>query len=380
VALTLVLLTGAGLMARTMTGLLSTSPGFAPENLLTMRLNLSGQRYASVEATRQFHGDLLEAIAALPQVGGVSTISQPPLSGPGNSGAFAVEGQPAVEDRTTRIRTVTPNYFEVMGLPVVAGRTFGPGDRSGNPRVLVVNHAFARELFDGQPIGHRIAFPFFAGRPFWEIIGIVGDEQVADLGAAMRPIAYFSYLQTPESEFTLMVRTTGSTQPVADAVRAIVADRDPDQPVFGARTMTEMIASSDGVFRRRTALGLVGLFAAAALGLTIVGLYAIVAQSVSDRTREIGVRVTLGARPGQVVTGAMRRGLVPAAIGLLVGGGASLLLSPLLGGLLFGVQPTDPATLIGVAVILTGVAAAACLIPASRASRIDPVAALRDEY
>jgi putative ABC transport system permease protein len=378
VGLTLVLLTGAGLMTRTMAGLLSVSPGFSPDGLLTMRVNLSGERYRTRDAVRSFHHDLLGALEALPQVTGVSTINQPPLTGPGNSGSFAVETQPDVEDRSTHIRTVAPNYFEVMGIPLLAGRTFGPADVPGSPPVLVVNETFA-ELFEGRPMGQRIAFPFFAGRPFWEIVGVVGDEQVASLDGSMRPVAYFSYVQTPESEFTLMVRAEGDSRPIVDAARAILAERDPDQPLFGARTMSEIIASSDAVFRRRTVLAIVGLFAGAALVLTVVGLYGVVSQSVAERTREIGVRVTLGARPGQVVAGAVRRGLVPIAIGLLVGSAGSVWLAPSLGGLLFGVEPTDAATLTAVAAALAAVGAAACVVPASRASRIDPVAALRQE-
>jgi putative ABC transport system permease protein len=379
VALTLVLLTGAGLMTRTMAGLLSVSPGFSPDGLLTLRVNLSGERYRTRDAVRSFHRELLGALEALPRVTGVSTINQPPLTGLGNSGSFAVEAQPDVEDRSTRIRTVAPNYFEVMGIPLLAGRTFGPADVPGSPPVLVVNETFARELFEGRPMGQRIAFPFFAGRPLWEIIGVVGDEQVASLDGSMRPVAYFSYVQTPESEFTLMVRAEGDARPIVDAARAILAERDPDQPLFGARTMSEIITSSDAVFRRRTVLAIVGLFAGAALVLTVVGLYGVVSQSVAERTREIGVRVTLGARPGQVVAGAVRRGLVPIAIGLLVGGAGSVWLAPSLGSLLFGVEPTDAATLMAVAAALAAVGAAACVVPASRASRIDPVAALRQE-
>jgi predicted permease len=379
VALTLVLLTGAGLMGRTVIRLLSVSPGFSPDNLLTMRVNLSGARYGTPDAVRGFHRDLIAAIAAMPGVDAVSSISQPPLTGPGNSGSFAVEAQPDVEDRSTRIRTVAPNYFGVMGLPVVGGRAFSADDGPDGSRVLVVNETFARQLFEGRPLGQRIAFPFFAGRPFWTIVGVVADEQVAGLGDPMRPVAYFPFAQTPDSEFTLMVRTAGDPEPVVAAARARMADLDPDQPLFGARTLSEIITTSDAVFRRRTVLSLIGIFAAAALVLTLVGLYAIVSQAVAERTREIGVRVTLGARPRHIVAGAMRQGLAPATLGLVAGGAASVAAAPLLGSLLYGVEPTDPATLIGVAMALALVAAAACLIPASRASRIDPVAALRRE-
>jgi putative ABC transport system permease protein len=379
VALTLVLLMGTGLMARTMATLLSVSPGFSADGLLTMRINLSGPRFTTPDTIRGFHRDLIAALEALPQVEGVSTISQSPLTGLGNSGAFSVEGQPDIEDRSTRIRTVAHNYFALMGLPVRAGRTFGAADGPGSPSVLVVNEAFAREMFDGRPVGRRIAFPFVAGRPYWEIVGVVGDEQVAELGAPMRPVAYFSFAQTPGGGFTLMVRTRGETPPIVEATRARLADLDPDQPLFDVRTMPDIIGSSDAVYRRRTVLALVGLFSAAALALTLVGLSGMVSQSVADRTREIGVRMTLGAPPGQIVAGAMRSGLIPTVMGLLAGVSASVWLAPALGSLLFGVAPTDAPTLASVAVTLMVVAAVACLVPASRASHIDPVAALRRE-
>ena len=377
VALTLILLTGAGLMTRTMVRLLSVSPGFAPDNLLTLRINLSGARYATPDAVRGFHRDLLAGIEALPQVAGVSSISQPPLTGLGNSGSFAIEAAPNAEDRSARIRTIAPNYFDVMGLPVLAGRVFGPADGPGAGRVLVVNETFAREFFQGHALGQRIAFPFFTDRPFWSIVGVVGDEQVANLGDPMRPVVYFPFAQTPGGEFTLMVRTAGETAPIVDATRALLATLDADQPLFGIRSMPEIIASSDAVFRRRTVLSLVAIFGTAALVLTVVGLYGIVSQTIAERTREIGVRVTLGARPRQIVTEAMRQGFLPALIGLIAGGACSFWVAPLLGSLLFGVTPTDAATFVAVTSLLAAVAAIACLVPASRASRIDPVAALR---
>jgi len=377
VSLTVVLLSGAGLMARSVAGLIAVSPGFDPDDLFTARVTLSGARYTDSDVVRATHRDLRTRLSTLPGVTGVSTVDQLPLTGSGNSGTFVVQSQPGLPERETRVRTVAADYFDVMGIPLRAGRSFAEADRPGAPRVLLVNETFARTFFDGRAVGERIAFPFFDGRPYWEIVGVVGDEQVRQLDLPLLPVAYFPYAQTPDNGFSLVIRTRANAEALEAPVRAALAELDGNVPLFAVRTMSDILDSSDAVFRRRAVLALVALFAGAALVLTVVGLYGLVSQTVSERTREIGVRVTLGARPGQVMTEVLGGGLAPALTGIVIGLGLSLLAGRALEGLLYGISPADAVTFAVVVVSIGAVALLACLLPAGHALRVDPVDALR---
>jgi predicted permease len=379
IGLTAVLLTGAGLMGRSVVQLLAVSPGFNPEGLFTARVNMNGARYDDPDGARTAHRDLLHRFSALPGVTGASTIDQPALTGSGNSGTFVVRSQPGVPERETRIRTAAANYFGVMGLPLLAGRGFAATDGPAAPRVLVVNETFATTLFGGDPIGEHIAFPFFDGRPWWEIVGVVGDEQLRQLDAEMLPVAYFPYAQTPDNGFSLLLRTQGDPARLEAPVRAALGEFDPTVPLFSVGSMAGILRDSDAVFRRQTVLALIAVFGGAALVLALVGLYGLVSQTVAERTREIGVRVTLGARPGHVAAAVLRRGLTPVLIGLVLGMAGSLVATQAIDTLLFGTSPTDPATLTAVVAALTAAATLACVAPAARALHIDPVEALRRE-
>jgi putative ABC transport system permease protein len=381
-ALAVVLLAGSALIGRSVYRLVTASPGFAAEGLLTARVNPAVFDPAAVAA---YHERLTGRIGAIPAISGVATISQPPLGGPGNSGIFTIAGgrervgEPSLTgvESSSAIRTVSVDYFRVMAIPVLQGRAFTAADRRGRPPVVVVNRTLASAVFGGGPIGHRIVFPFFDGRPAWEIVGVVGDEQVASLDQPMRPVVYFPFAQAVSGAMTLVARTTGDPEPLVNLIRSAAVEVDPTVPVYAAAAMDRVIADSPAVFRRRSVLAIVTGFAAVAVLLSAVGLYGALAQAVAHRTREIGVRIALGARRPHIARDVLRRGLVPVATGLGLGLAATWWLSPALETLLFGIAPRDWPTLTGVAVFLFVTACLACAIPARRAVRIDPAEALR---
>lgn len=382
--LAVILLTGSALMGRSVYRLLTSSPGFATGGLLTARVNPAFSDPPSVTAYQQ---RLVERIAAIPGISGVATVNQPPLTGPGGTGTFTIAGSrdPAGAigndvtgvEPTTAIRTVSANYFALLSIPVLQGRPFSATDRRGQPSVVLVNQTLATAVFGGRPVGQRIVFPFFDGRPAWEIVGVVGDEQIDSLDQPMKPVVYFPFGQVTDGAISLVTRTTGDPEVFAGVIRAAAGEIDPDIPVYAVQTIDRMIADSDAVFRRRSVLVLVSGFAAAAVLLSAVGLYGVLAQLVAHRTREIGVRVALGARRPDIARNVLACALVPVTAGLGLGLAATIWLSPALQTLLFGVAPRDWSTLVAVVALLIAIAGVACAIPARRAVRIDPVEALR---
>jgi predicted permease len=379
IALALVLITGAALLGRSLTRLLAVNPGFDPNGLLTFRVNLVPARDSAADSARAFHADVIRALTALPGVRGAATINQMPLMGPNNTGAFAVEGQSAAIQHHTLVRTVSRGYFDLLRLRHVQGRMFEDTDGPSSPRVVVVNKLLADTAFGGRPVGHRISFPFFDGQPWWDIVGVVGNEQFDSLDQAMRPVVYFPYSQTPSGAFGVLMRVDGDPAPLEPRIRQVVADVDPTTPVFAVLPLTQFIEQSTAVFRRKTALTIVTGFALSALALAAVGLYGAVALMVSRRTREIGLRQALGATRGQILGGMLRRGLWPVAIGLATGLGASLALAPSLASLMFGIPSSDPLTIAAAVIVLLLVTLVAALVPARQALRIDAVKALRSE-
>ncbi|HSC26784.1 MAG TPA: ADOP family duplicated permease [Vicinamibacterales bacterium] len=383
VAVAVVLLTGATLLGRSLHRLLDVSPGFDTANLLTLRVNLPGRIDGDAAAVRQFHDLFLDRLGDLPGASGAASISQLPLTGRGNTGIYALEGDPAPAGdprRTVAIRTISANYFEVMGIPPLAGRGFTLRDTADSPPVVLINQTLAVRLAGGaDPIGRRISFEFFDGRPRWEVVGVVGDEQFDALDRDYLPVVYFPFAQATGGAFSVVLRTAMSTFGSGPAVRAAAAEIDPSLPVFEVRTMEEIVAGSEAVFVRRQVLSLLALFAIAALTVSAIGLYGVLAQSVTRQRKEIGVRIALGAGRPDVIRLILVRGMKPAMAGIAAGASAALLATRALRTLLFEISPADPLSLGVVTVTLMSVALISCLVPARRATRVDPVAALRGE-
>ena len=377
VALALILLAGAGLIGQSLRKLLDVSPGFRTDHLLTMNVALPADRYKDPASIGQLQTDLLSRLTSSPGVLAATLIDQLPLSGGGNTGGFTVVGDVTAKETITFVRSAAANYFDVMGIPLQAGRAFAPADTPDSTQAVIVNRALADKAFGGADvIGRRIQFPFMPGQQM-EIVGVVGNENFDALDKGVSPVLYFSQTQGPYPSFNLALRTASDPRAALPAVVAEIGRVDPAITLTSRLTMDEIMNASEAVFRRRSVLSLIGGFAIATLLLAAVGLYGVLAQVVAERTREIGVRLALGAGRGEIFASVIRRGLTPVAIGLLAGLGGTLLSGRLLGGLLFGTTASDPATLGAALALIAVVAVAACIIPARRALRVDPVEALR---
>jgi putative ABC transport system permease protein len=383
VALALVLLVGAGLLMKSLVTMLRVDPGFDARNLLTLRVALPPARYQDNERAARFYAELQRRVASLPGVGGVAESSNLPLAGEGGTGTPQVVGRSQSEGESgeSHMRTVSANYFEVMGIPVVKGRAFNERDATEAPGVLLVNQTFAERVFPGEdPVGRRVTFKWTAEQPPFEIVGVVGDEKVTSLDARTTPVIYFHEQQSPDGAAVLLVRASGAApESLTPAVREAVRDLDAEVPVFSAQTLGQVVEGSRATFMRRYPAYLTGVFACLALLLALVGIYGVISYSVAQRTREIAVRVALGARGRDVLRLVLRHGMLLALAGVVVGTAGALALTRLMSRLLFGVSAADPAVYGLVALLLLAVALLACLAPARRATKIEPVAALRYE-
>ena len=382
VALALVLLVGAGLLLKSLSTMLKVDPGFDTRGLLTLRVALPPARYADDAQAARFYAELVRRVSALPGVRGAAATSNLPLAGDGGTGTPQVVGRvtPASELTEAHLRTVSANYFEVMRIPVAAGRAFGERDTAEAPTVLLVNKTFAERVFPGEdPVGRRLTFRFTSDRQF-EIVGVVGDEKVTSLDARTTPVVYFHNQQDSDSSAALVVRAEGpDPSALAGAVREAARGLDPEVPVFAVQTLDQMVAGTRATFVRRYPAYLTGVFACVALLLALVGIYGVVSYAVTQRTHEIAVRVALGARGRDVLRLVLRHGLGLALAGVAAGAVGALLLTRLISGLLFGVSSADPAVYALVSLLLVGVALVACLVPARRATKVDPMVALRYE-
>jgi putative ABC transport system permease protein len=383
VALSVVLLVGAGLLLRSYQRLWQTNPGFAPEHLLTARISLPPLEYRDAARITSFYTDLLARIRSMPGVTSASAIDGLPFGAGGHGGSFQIAGQPWPTSRTepdVEKRQVMPDYFEAMRIPLKQGRLFTEQDRTGAVRVAIIDETLARTYFPrGDALGRFLIDPFASAKPgdALRIVGIVGAVKQRTLTEKPQPVIYHPALQVPTGFMNLVVRTAGDPLALESAIHAAVRELDNDLPVYRIATMEQNLG--DSLMRRRFSMMLLAILAGLALCLAGLGVYGVIAYSVNQRVREIGIRMALGAEVSSVHRLILRQGMRPVLAGLGAGLIASLAAMRALASLLYGVSATDPPTLAAVSAVLLGVSALAILIPARRAAHIDPMTALRHE-
>jgi putative ABC transport system permease protein len=382
-ALAFVLLVGTGLLAISFYSLLQVNPGFASKGLLTFQISFSDSRYPKWGQILAFERQFEERVKALPGVQASAISLSLPLSGQNIGSAVYVEGQPqppGAQDAPLGWQTVSPDYFRAMGIPLLRGRAFREQDFQSKQHLTILSESLARQVFPGEdPIGKHVSFGLPDPKnPDWhEVIGVVGDVRHADLASSPIPRGYDLFGQHGDSTVFVVVRAVGDVRGYLPALRDIVGQLDKEMPVFAFATMEELAART--LAPRRQLLLLVTAFGGMALLLAALGLYGLMAYSVGQRTREIGIRIALGAQRADIQKMVLRQGLGLILAGIALGLPAALALTRLLGGFIFGVTPADPVTYIVAGAVLVCAALLACYLPARRATRVDPLVALHYE-
>jgi putative ABC transport system permease protein len=383
VALSLVLLVGAGLLLKSFASLLRTSPGFNPQNVLTVSLTLPQVKYPEAAQSAQFYSRLLERVRAMPGVRAVAAINNLPLGGTNSDTNFVIEGRPAPrqgEMQGAWFSPVTTGYFQAMNIPVLQGRPLDERDHSQAPLAVVINEAMARRYWPGEsPIGKRIG----TGRrsptapTWWQVVGVVGNVRAFTMESDEPPTFYIAHAQRPARRMNLVIRTAGDPLALAPALRSAVWELDRDLAVPSIATLDAVVGSS--LAQRRFIMVLLAGFSAVALVMAAVGLYGVMAYIVTQRTNEIGIRMALGAQPRDVLALVLRQGMTLAGLGVAIGVALALAVARSMESLVYDTSPRDPATIAAITATLALAALAACYIPARRAARVDPLVALRHE-
>lgn len=379
ICVALVLMTGAGLLMESFSRLIRVNPGLTSQGVMTFPLNLPPARYAQPAQQAEFMRQLLERVHGIPEVQSAGAASYLPLAGGLRFVFFCAEGCTCLgigKDPTIAVRQVTPGYFETMGTPLLRGRVFSENDTAAGQPVAIVNETTAKRYWPEQdPIGKHIANS--RDRVQREIVGVVADVKFSSLSAANSEEMYLPMEQAPWPVVSLLVRSQGNMQPLIFAVRGKVAEVDPSLPVSGVVSMEQIVASS--VAQPRLVMQFAGVFAGFALLLAAVGIYGVMAYSVAARNQEMGIRVALGARPANIFGLVVGQGMRLTLAGVVLGIAGSFALTRLLASLLFNIRATDPLVFTAAALILMATAFVACYLPARRATRVDPIVALRYE-
>ncbi len=381
IALAVVLLIGAGLMMKSLLRLLQTNIGFQTENLLTMTVIAPPTKYTEDNQQISFNDQLRQRVQALPGVAGVGTVNILPVNS-GNTTRFFIDGDPVPapgKETEANIRTVSDDYFKTLGVPLLAGRMFDERDTADKPGVVIIGKTIADRMFAGRdPVGMRIKYSSIQGTPDL-IVGVVGDVKITGIDEALRPVLYYPFRQNSSTFANLVARTNTDPNTLAGAIRNEVRNLEPDAAILNLRTMDEMIAQTPASFMRRFPALVISIFAGIALLLASIGIYGVVSYSVSQQTHYIGVRMALGASPSDILKMILKQGLLLALLGVGIGVGAAFGLMRLLSTLLYQVSATDVSTFAIVTGTLFAVALLACFLPARRATKVDPLVALRYE-
>jgi putative ABC transport system permease protein len=386
VALAVMLLAGAGLLIRSFSRLASVDPGFQVQPALTFELSLPESRYETEEHQIAFFDQLMPKLQTLPGVQAAGAVISLPLSGSSIVLTFEIAGRPPVppsQQPAMQVRVATPGYFQTIGIPLKRGRFFSDSDRWGSPQVVLITEAAAKQYFPNEdPIGKRITLGWGRGenkpRAGGEVVGIIGDVKDAGLDEPDPPQIYLPYRQWPIGSMSFLLKTAVPPESVADPVRRTVYSMDGNLPVGNVRTLETLVARS--ISQPRFYMTLLTVFASVALALAAIGIFGVLSYAVAQRTREIGIRMALGAHQRTVVRLIVRDAMIMASVGVAIGTVAAFLLTEwLVAKLLFNTSPYDPATFTIVAVALAAVSLAAAYVPARRATRVDPIVALRAE-
>ena len=382
IALAVVLLVGSGLLLKSLFRLLNTNPGFNPENILTMSVVLPATKYNDANSQITFQDQLSQRISSLPGVSATGTVDVLPLQ-PGNTTQVYVEGEPIPPPGQTmeaNVRNISDTYFQTLQVPLIEGRYFDSHDKPTDPEVVIIGKTMADRLFKGRSaVGRRLIYNVTQPPPPMTIVGVVGDVRITGLDQELRPVIYYSYRQNASIFANLVVRTTTEPNALAATVRREIQTLEPQAAVFNVQAMPQLISATPAAFMRRFPATLMGVFAGLALLLAAIGIYGVVSDSVAQQTHHIGVRIALGARGADIVRMVLKEGLVLAALGVGIGVAAAFGLMRLISALLFGVQTHDAAVFAIVTGSLFLITLLACYLPARRATKVDPLVALRYE-